>query len=80
MKVHFSKKAYKEYKKLPVQYKSLVDKTLKKYSDGNTLDLKPVQGGKNIYRIRIGRYRMLIKKMNDGTLVVSIGSRGDVYK
>ena len=46
------------------------------------IDIKPVEGEKDIYRLRVGKYRMLIKvyKEKKIILVVKIGPRGDVYK
>ena len=78
--IRFSREAAKEYKKLPKGYKSLVDVALSRLSEGLELDLKPVEGEKNVYRTRIGRYRMLFVKFNKTVLVFRISPRGDVYK
>lgn len=78
--IRFSREAAKEYKKLPKGYRSLVDVALSRLSEGLELDLKPVEGEKNVYRIRIGRYRMLFVKLNKTVLVFRISPRGDVYK
>ena len=44
------------------------------------IDIKLVEG--DIYRLRVGKYRMLIKvyKEKQTILVVKIGPRGDIYK
>jgi len=41
-----------------------------------------IRGQKDIFRIRVGKYRILIKKIKDEKtyLVVKIGKRGDFYK
>ena len=46
------------------------------------IDIKLVEGEKDIYRLRVGKYRMLIKvyKEKQTILVVKIGPRGDIYK
>jgi len=46
------------------------------------LDIKKMQGRLNLYRLRIGTYRVLYNVKDDLLLVyiVTIGSRGDVYK
>jgi mRNA interferase RelE/StbE len=78
--IKFSKEAAKQYKKLPKEYKRLVDVALFRLSEGLELDWKPVEGEKDIYRIRVGRYRMLFMRFNETVLVFRISPRGDVYK
>ncbi|MBM2815603.1 MAG: hypothetical protein HW421_2365 [Ignavibacteria bacterium] len=80
MIIHFTKKAYKQYKKLPAAYKKLLNAVLEKLQNSVQIDILPVQGETNTYRIRIGKYRIIIIKTNEVILVVKIESRGDVYK
>jgi len=80
MKIHFSKKAHKEYLKLPLVYKELLDKTLEKFQKGIPVDITSIKGEKDKYRIRIGKYRVLFLKLTPDILIVSIDTRGDVYK
>lgn len=79
-KVEFSKGAAKDYKKLPKGYKILVDFALVKLSEGLPVAIKPIIGEKDIYRIRVGKYRILFIAIKDTILVTKIGARGDVYK
>ena len=55
---------------------------LSKDPSENTLDIKPMQGMTNHFRLRIGKYRFLYEIKNDSILiyVYHAGSRGDVYK
>ena len=78
--IKFSREAAKQYKKLPKEYKSLVEIALFRLSEGLELDLKPVEGEKDVYRIRLGKYRVLFIKFNKTVLVFRISPRGDVYK
>ena len=80
MNIEFTKKAYKEYKRLPAGYKDLLDSLLGKFSEGIPVDIVPVKGERNIYRIRMGKYRILFTKIDGDILIVRIDSRGDVYK
>jgi mRNA interferase RelE/StbE len=80
LEIKFSREAAKQYKKLPKEYKSLVEITLFRLSEGLELDLKPVEGEKDVYRIRVGKYRVLFRKFNKTVLVFRISPRGDVYK
>jgi mRNA interferase RelE/StbE len=79
-KVEFSKGAVKDYKKLPKGYKILIDLALSKLSEGLPVDIKPIIGEKDLYRIRVGKYRFLFIVIRDTILVTKIGPRGDVYK
>jgi len=78
--VEFSREAAKQYRKLPKEYKSLVDIVLHKFSESLELDLKPVKGRKDIYRVRVGKYRVLLRKFDKTVLVFKISTRGGVYK
>jgi len=78
--IEFSKRAVKEYQKLPNNYKTLVDASLANLSKGISTDLQPLKGEKDVYRIRVGRYRILLKKIQKTLLIAKIGPRGDFYK
>lgn len=45
-------------------------------NDLSGLDVKPLKGKKNFYRVRAGSYR-LIFKTNDGNVLVFVGKRDD---
>jgi mRNA interferase RelE/StbE len=79
-KIEFSKKAAKDYSRLPENYKSLIDLALNKLSEGIPVDIKPVIGEKDTYRIRVGRYRILFTIIGNIVLIAKIRPRGDVYK
>jgi len=79
-KIEFSRKAAKDYSRLPENYKSLIDMALRKMSEDIPIDIKPVTGEKDTYRIRVGRYRILLTTIDNIVLVTRIGPRGDVYK
>ncbi len=57
-KIEFSKSAVKEYQKLPLKYKTLIDFVLTKFIEGKIVDIKPIKGEKDVYRIRVGKYRI----------------------
>ena len=43
-------------------------------------DIKQMAGHVNLYRLRVGDFRILYTIENDMLVVVNIGSRGGVYK
>ena len=80
LEIEFSREAARQYRKLPKGYKSLVDIALSKLSQGSGLDLKPIEGKKDIYRIRVGKYRILLSKFDNVALISRIAARGNAYK
>ena len=52
--IKFSKEAAKQYRRLPKEYRSLVDIALYRLSQGLELDLKPIEGETDVYRARVG--------------------------
>ena len=49
-------------------------------SEGMPVDIKPIIGEKDTYRIRVGRYRILLTMIGNIILITRMGPRGDVYK
>ena len=47
-------------------------------------DLKPLEGRKGKYRLRVGSYRVIYSYGKDGKIIIvlieNIGPRGDIYK
>lgn len=45
-------------------------------------DIKRLQGEKNppLYRLRVGKYRIIYSIEDDGIVIAKIDTRGDVYK
>jgi mRNA interferase RelE/StbE len=79
-KIEFSKNAAKDYKRLPQNYKTLIDLALIKISEGLPVDIKPIIGEGDTYRLRVGKYRILFTVIKDTVIITKIGSRGDIYK
>ena len=78
--IKFSKEAAKQYKRLPKEYRSLVDIALYKLSERLELDLKPIESERDVYRVRVGKYRVLLRKFDKIALVFRISTRGGAYK
>ena len=78
--IELSKEAAKNLSKLPEQYKVLVNMAIKKLSEGQPLDIKPIKGEKDTYRIRVGKYRILYVKIERTLLITKIADRKDAYK
>ena len=82
--VNFFSSAVKEFHKLPkdIQEKALhvVDMLrIDPYSE--VLKIRKLKGGEDLFRIRIGNYRLIYKiESSSSLLVVRIRHRKDVYK
>lgn len=77
--IEFAKGAVKNYRKLPEQYKVLVDIALQKLSEGQQVDIKPIKGEKDTYRMRVGKFRILYLKIGRTLLITKIADRKDAY-
>jgi len=83
--IEFVKSARKEFERLPVKIRSKTAEALcllaqNPYSE--LLKVKKMKGAADLYRIRLGDYRILYE-LQDGRLVViiiKIGHRSDVYR
>ena len=66
--------------KQPLQQRERILKAIQKLpNDG---DIKPLSGHENLYRLRVGSYRVLYTIEGDLLIVrvLTIGNRGDIYK
>ncbi len=79
-KIKLSKDAEKFLqKKPPKQQARIIDAIFKLPYIG---DIKTMKGHSNLYRLRVGAYRIIYSVENDQltVYVLEIGNRGDIYK
>lgn len=80
MDVKLSPRAAKYLKRLSEPMKSRIKDALAKLSaEPPAGDIKSL-AGKNGYRLRVGKYRVLFDRINDDIVVYDIDVRGDIYK
>jgi len=80
MKVVISKKTEKQLSKLNQFVSRKILKVLKKFESGEKVDIKKMKGKGDEFRIRVGNYRILIKRFeNNDYLVTEIGKRENIY-
>lgn len=79
-KLIIEKPAQKFIAKQPKPQQKRIFKALK-YLPGQG-DIKPLQGSKNLFRLRVGSYRIIYTVENEifTILVLEAGNRGDIYK
>jgi len=84
-RIEFVKSAAKEFKRLPEKVRSKTLEALRflsqnPYSD--LLNIKKLKGAEQLYRIRIGDYRVVYEVRSDVLLIVviKVGHRSEVYR
>lgn len=81
MQVQYHKKAIKFINSLPPEDRQRIKKAIQSLLvNPSVCDIKPLQGYKNLYRLRVGNYRIIYTKDNTILFVAEIGNRGDIYK
>ena len=82
-RILISKKALKELQSLPVKERELVKDRISKlaYFPLVRLDVQKLRGYENIYRLRVGGYRVLFEyeKTEKIVRILKIGKRENVY-
>lgn len=78
MEIKYSKQAYKYLKKLHKPQARQIIIAINKLPN-NEGDIKKMRGIENLYRLRVGDYRILFSPEYDIIKIEKIGSRGDVY-
>lgn len=84
-KLEFSKKAKKFIDKQDKVARNRIKNSLLQLAENpynRSLDIKPLEGYRSVYRYRIGDIRVLYEVENDNLIiyVTKIDNRGDVYK
>lgn len=81
MKVIVTKNAEKQLKKLDRDIFTRVLNGLKGLEEIPPQgDIKSLKGYRGMYRLRVGKYRILYEILDEKIYILNIGSRGDIYK
>jgi len=79
MKFTFLKSAEKTLRSYDNPTQINIAKAISRLPNG---DIKKLQGKKNLplYRLRVGKYRVVFELNTDEIVITKIDSRGDIYK
>lgn len=81
MIISITSKAKKQIVKLPEIAKLAVAAKIRALSDKQiNLQVLKVTGCQNIYRVRLGNYRIIYQKNTDSIIVIAVGHRKDIYR
>jgi mRNA interferase RelE/StbE len=79
MEVLYLKNAYKTLEKYDVKVSKRIVEAIDLIPRGDIKKLRAYENP-NIYRLRVGKYRILYYMQSEKIIVVKIDTRGDVYK
>lgn len=81
MEIKYSKTFIKSLSNLDKRYRqnilTSIEGLIKIPPEG---DIKPLKGYNNTNRLRVGKYRILFRIIDDTLFIDSLGSRGNIYK
>lgn len=78
-KIIYLKSAVKALEKYDIKIRSRIIESIDKIPQG---DVKKMRGEKHppLYRLRVGKYRIIYNIENESIIIAKIDSRGDIYK
>ncbi|MBI4226553.1 type II toxin-antitoxin system RelE/ParE family toxin [Candidatus Roizmanbacteria bacterium] len=80
MKLTISPRAEKELKKISKIYQIIIAKKIKSLVEVKILNEEKISGFKDIFRVRVGEYRIVYRKTSQEIYIVLIHHRKDVYR
>ena len=80
MKVILSPKAEKQLKKISKVNQIAVVNKIRTLRDSNDFHGEKLKGYSNVFRIRVGDFRIVFKKTQKEIYIVLIGHRKDIYE
>jgi mRNA interferase RelE/StbE len=82
-RIEFARKALREFQNLPAQVKKRLKPKIDALGQNpRPRGVKKIEGKENLYRIRVGDYRVIYEVLDKVllVLVVKLGDRKDIYK
>lgn len=80
MKIIISPRAEKQLKKIPKTDQIAIARKIRLLSKSQVINEENLSGFKNVYRARIGNYRIVYKKTVKLIYIVLIAHRKDIYQ
>lgn len=80
MKITISPLAEKKLKKIPKIDQIAIAGKIRRLSEGkNYLDGEKLRGYRDVYRVRVGDYRIVYRRFSESFYIILIGHRKDIY-
>lgn len=78
MKIILSPRAEKELKKLSKVDQIIIAKKIRSFKENLSFQEEKLSGFSNIYRVRVGNFRIVYKKTSQEIYIILIGHRRDI--
>ena len=79
MEILFSNNSKKQLKNLNPRIQQKIIFTLEKFQNGQPVDIIKMKDKNKEFRIRTGNYRIQLKKVKEGFIVIKVGKRENFY-
>ena len=80
MKLIISPRAEKELKKVPKIHQMAIVKKIRSFTHDQNLNKEKLSGYKDMYRVRVGQYRIVYRERVNEIFIIIIGHRKDIYR
>lgn len=80
MRIGLTKDAEKQFKKLPKTAQIIATRRIRQLSSEQYIQTERLTGYKELFRTRVGQYRIVYRKFSNKIVVVLISHRREVYK
>ena len=77
--VRYTRRASKGFERLPKPRQRQVRERIEALAAGRRVDVRPLEGGRNAFRLRVGVYRVLFRREGDTLIIEDIAPRGGAY-
>lgn len=80
MKLKISPRAEKELKKIPKIHQMAIVKKIRALPTDQNVSKEKLSGYKDIYRVRVGDYRIVYREQINEIFIALIGHRKEIYR
>jgi len=80
MRLVFSPLAEKQLKKLPKVAQIAVAGKVRNLREGNSANTVKLTKYRNLFRARVGNFRIVFRRDSSGIYVIALGDRKEIYK
>lgn len=79
MRLTISPRAEKELKKISKIHQIAIVKKIRSFTSDQNLTKEKLSGYKDMYRVRVGQYRIVYREQPNELFIILIGHRKDIY-
>jgi len=80
MKVVLSRQAEKQFRHLPKTSQIILARRIRQIKSGKHIQIEKLSGYRDIFRTRVGQYRIVYQKTTAKAFIILVGHKKEVYK